>query len=109
MQLGFRPAWALGDAGIPNNNDETATMATCATCGCQPCINPGFCATCRASDRLARGGRPQPSADFPPDWDGMSLHALFAQLNGAWRQHGAAQSTHDAILYELCTYGVAQL
>jgi len=92
----------------PEYNDETAKMATCATCGCQPCINPGFCATCRASDRLARGGRARPSADFTRDWDGMSLHALFAQLNGERRQHGAAQSTYDAVFYELRTYGVAQ-
>jgi hypothetical protein len=95
--------------GDDHNDDETTTMATCATCSCQPCINPGFCATCRASDRLTRGGRPRPSADFPRDWDGMSLRALFDQLNRARRQHGAAQSTYDAVFYELRTYGLAQL
>src|SRR5262245_24524173 len=32
----------------------TAEPRTCRTCGCAPCINPGFCRSCRDADKKAR-------------------------------------------------------
>jgi hypothetical protein len=46
---------------------------------------------------------------LPKDWDKMSLPALWEALNDPRRFERAAQSTCDALLYELRTYGVPQL
>jgi hypothetical protein len=38
----------------------------CATCGSDPCVNPGFCKACRSADRQARGKlRPRAEARLP--------------------------------------------
>jgi hypothetical protein len=39
-------------------------MTACATCGADPCANPGFCALCRDAD--ARKGEPPRSAPLRP-------------------------------------------
>jgi hypothetical protein len=56
----------------------------------------------------ALGGWP---ASVPHNWDDMSLDALWAALNRAARDryNAAPQSTYDAAVYELRTYGIAQL
>jgi hypothetical protein len=53
-----------------------------------------------------RGALPQ--SPLPPDWDLMPLPRLWHALNDQKRQ-GAAQSTYDAVLWVLRTYGVARL
>jgi hypothetical protein len=57
-----------------------------------------------------REARP-PGADsgLPKGWDKMSLGALWDALNDPRRWPRAAQSTVDAVAYELRTYGLPQL
>ncbi len=46
---------------------------------------------------------------LPDNSDEMSLFELWHTLNDPRRRKAAAQSTYDALLYELRTFGVAQL
>ena len=36
-----------------------ASLQTCPTCGARPCVNPSFCAACRADDQRVHHQRPQ--------------------------------------------------
>lgn len=47
--------------------------------------------------------------DLPANLDTMSAGALWEALNDQRRYERAAQSTYDALVYELRTYGIAQL
>jgi hypothetical protein len=62
-----------------------AVPVACEICACTPCLTPGFCQACRVADARMR---PQ-------------------QRTTELRR--AAQSTMDALIYELRTYGIAQL
>jgi hypothetical protein len=46
---------------------------------------------------------------LPENWDQMSLPALWETLNDPRRKKAAAQSTYDALLFELCRFGAARL
>ena len=62
-----------------------AAAVTCEICACAPCLTPGFCEACRAAD-----ARPRPQ-------------------QRATELRRAAQSTFDALVWELRTHGIAQL
>jgi hypothetical protein len=89
---------------------------TCPTCGADPCINPGFCASCRDTDRRrARGERPRYfeqwrdwPADIPRDWDTLSLDALYRALNDP-RRRPTPETTIKAIMYCVRERGLAAL
>ena len=54
--------------------------------------------------------RPQrPQHNLPPKWDTASIGALWHCLNNPRRFPNAGKATCDALLYELRTYGAAQL
>jgi hypothetical protein len=73
------------------------TDTYCDTCGCDPCVNPSFCAKCREADAaLAAEGQPPPH-DLPEKWDEMSLGSLWEALNHPAR-FSIPQSTLDATL-----------
>jgi hypothetical protein len=59
---------------------------------------------CTEADR--RAARRKPQHDLPANWETMSVGALWHALNDPRRR---ADATYDALLYELRTYGIAQL
>jgi hypothetical protein len=61
---------------------------------------------CSAADRKAAPRQRAP--DFPRNWETMSIGALWETLNNPQRRRGAPQSTYDAVLHELRTYGISQ-
>jgi hypothetical protein len=62
-------------------------MTACLICGCSPCVNPDFCRACRAADRR--------KVRLPPAPPPIDTEAPYA--------------TYNAVVYELRTYGLAQL
>jgi hypothetical protein len=83
----------------------------CNVCGADPCANPSFCRLYRDADRRkAKGIKPQhvaewhdwPAAEAPQNWESksVSLDSLWRQLNDS-RQHGASDSTVEAIAFSL--------
>jgi hypothetical protein len=72
-----------------------------------PLSGNGFWEKCAEADR--RAARRKPQHDLPANWETMSVGALWHTLNDPRRRADAAQSTYDALLYELRTYGIAQL
>jgi hypothetical protein len=46
---------------------------------------------------------------LPDNWDQMSVGALWETLNDPRRRKMAAKSTYDALLFELCRFGVERL
>jgi hypothetical protein len=70
-----------------------------------PLTGNGFWGKCAEADR--RVARRQ--HDLPTNWETMSVGGLWHALNDPRRRADAAQSTYDALLYELRTYGIAQL
>jgi hypothetical protein len=60
----------------------------CPTCGADPCINPGFCALCRETDRRRQQ---QQTPARPPD------------------TRRAAETTVEALMYSLRQRGVRAL
>jgi hypothetical protein len=79
----------------------------CDTCGCSPCANRTFCHVCREAVRRAARYRPQ--YDLPPNWHTMPLGSLWHVLNNPRRGPYAPKATCDALLFELCQHGAAQL
>jgi hypothetical protein len=68
-------------------------MSACETCGNNPCVNPSFCAASRKADREI--GQRRLLTGISPDWDRMSLDALWARLNQA---RATPQSTVEAVM-----------
>jgi len=87
-------------------------VGACITCGADPCINPGFCASCREADqRKASGERPrhlnasmwtERPARIPHDWDNMTLDALWQLFNS---QRPTPQPTIEAMMRCVCERG----
>jgi hypothetical protein len=50
-----------------------------------------------------------PALDLSREWDDLSMETLFARFPCVRRRHGGAQSTYDALLHALRTYGLAAL
>jgi hypothetical protein len=82
-------------------------VAVCDVCGCSPCSNRAFCRVCREAD--CRAAPYRPVHNLPPNWDTMSDGALWHRLNDPRRFPEAGKATCDALLFELRTYGAAQL
>jgi hypothetical protein len=98
----------------------------CSVCDSDPCVHPGFCASCRKADRDRRQGRP-PTQTGARWWTiaeadpktiarcgrlldpSISLDRACAEFNTRDRCSDAPESTYQAALYELRTYGLAQL
>jgi hypothetical protein len=76
----------------------------CRTCGTDPCVNPSFCAACRKADRKTEKQRPLPG--IPPDWDTISLDALWQRLQ---QDHPTPQVTIEAIMLGVRERGLAAL
>jgi hypothetical protein len=85
-------------------------------CGCSPCINPSFCATCRrAQAQIAaerKAGHLRESAEIlrarrllAP---GVTLEQAWAELNHP-RAHPTPRSTIEAILHCVRERGLAAL
>ena len=85
-------------------------MTACATCGADPCANPGFCALCRDADaRKAHGEPPRcaplrpappPMADLPKaNLESKSGKEVAAEAWDGWKQaaleyhHGRGERT----------------
>jgi hypothetical protein len=66
-------------------------MTFCQTCGCDPCINPGFCKSCRRADRAASRS---------------NVVVLEAERR---RRSRAAASTVEALMYSLRERGIKAL
>jgi hypothetical protein len=87
---------SLHDCGVLDDvtsPQENSAVTACETCGNDPCVNPSFCAACRKADREIGQRRLPPG--IPPDWDKMSLDALWARLNQA---RSTPQSTVEAVM-----------
>jgi hypothetical protein len=76
----------------------------CDICGADPCVSSGFCSESRKADREIGQRRLPPG--IPPDWDKMSLGALWVQLSQARR---TPQTTIEAIMYSVRGRGIAAL
>jgi hypothetical protein len=72
-----------------------------------PLTGNGFWGKWAEADR--RAARRRRRHDLPANWETMSVGGLWRALNDPRRRADAAQSTYDALLYELRTYGIAQL
>jgi len=68
----------------------------CDICGGSPCTNRTFCHVCRKADRMAAKHRPQHG--LPPNWDTMSVGALWEALNDR-RRWPTPQSTIEAVMH----------
>ena len=97
----LRDCGVLDDVASPQVN---TAMSACETCGNNPCVNPTFCAASRKADREIGQRRLPPG--IPPDWDKMSLDALWVQLSQARR---TPQTTIEAIMYSVRERGIAAL
>jgi hypothetical protein len=99
---------ALLEAGRHNGVDLDASA--CSTCGASPCINPGFCKTCRAADRRQRQ-KDRPRHDLPQDWESRSLETLWGELDRAAHRRNPApeKSTVAAIIQAVCARGLGAL
>jgi hypothetical protein len=74
-------------------------MSACRMCGCDPCVNPGFCSTC------AREERAHPRRESAQILrlrrllkDDVSLERAYAEIN---HLPHAASSTVEALAYQL--------
>jgi hypothetical protein len=75
----------------------------CNTCGSSPCINPGFCRSCREADRRnKRNAHPY-----------QRLMANVISLEAAWRELNSRRPTPEATLetikHAVRTRGIAAL
>jgi hypothetical protein len=85
----------------------------CPTCGADPCVNPGFCRTCRAADRR-RGKRTDPGPIRVVANGGVpSVGELQRDYERAVQrrreQFGAPKWTVEAVMFSLREYGAAAL
>ena len=73
-------------------------MTTCPTCGGSPCINPQFCALCRAAD--ARKARGEPPRHIEPWLWRTQFDRIF---------HDALKPTVEALMFSLRERGTKAL
>jgi hypothetical protein len=74
-------------------------MSTCPTCGCEPCINPGFCVICRQADERKRRGHVKSvgSRAVTPRAPAATVEALVHSL----RERGVWALTETAVKLRL--------
>ena len=65
-----------------------------------PCVSPTFCAACKGADRRKAAGEP-PKHIPAVLWDEVDRKAR--------ERYGAAQSTYDALLWQLRERGISDL
>jgi hypothetical protein len=78
----------------------------CVTCGGSPCTNRTFCYVARKADRMAAQHWPQ--HNLPPNWDTLSVGALWEALNDL-RRWPTPQSTIEAVMHAVRARGVDAL
>jgi hypothetical protein len=92
-------------------------MSTCRTCGRDPCVNPGFCATSRRADaQLAaerKAGRQRESVNILRARrlladDNISLERAWHEFNDR-RRYPTPQVTIEALMYCVRERGLAAL
>jgi hypothetical protein len=86
-----------GDVDRPGASGPCPLCEHCSICGCAPCGTPGFCQMCCEVDRKPVAQRRR-QHDLPPNWDTMSVGALWDWLNDP-RRYAPPKSVVDAFHY----------